>query len=519
MHGGAGAADQHHLSGVPAQDAHRQVGRTGRLLPVHRDSGDGCGRAGHFAWLLLRRGGLARGGDQELLRRVHLQPEQRPRKAQVGLQLERGVAQFEIVPVAQQEAAVLEHPQVAGPVVNRPQGLGLDRSGRKRQHHGANLALVAGIALPGLAADQPRHTKGEQQPVFIEKVQRNQAAALAQVDGPRSRESQRLDGNRERGGLRGLVGESVGQRALPGDAGRFRRIRCIRHIGQLRHPALDQGAGDCAQRRTGHRRQTQARAQPRPCPQQPHCHRYSFSPMGPVLGSDTSIRRLCASTRALANTTTMGQRLMFLGYGACLVAGCLWGTGFYFGRLALNEMSVEHMLLYRFLFASLGMLPVAVVHRSRFRLTGGEARLLLVSAALAVAGQVLLQFHGLARTTVSHASLMVGAMPVLLAAAAALFAGERLDRLGWLALSGSTVGAALIVLGGSRGPAVHGEPTLTGDLMVVASLVTSLAWILLRKKLMQTHSPPVVTAYTILSGTAMLAVWVLGPWLIRSEER
>ena len=205
---------------------------------------------------------------------------------------------------------------------------------------------------------------------------------------------------------------------------------------------------------------------------------------------------------------------MFLGYGACLVAGCLWGTGFYFGRLALNEMSVEHMVLYRFLFASLGMLPVAVVHRSRFRLTGGEARLLLVSAALGVPVQFLLQFHGLARTTVSHASLMVGAMPVLLAAAAALFAGERLDRLGWLALSGSTVGAALIVLGGSRGPAVHGEPTLTGDLMVVASLVTSLAWILLSKKLMQTHSPPVVTAYTILSGTAMLAVWVLGPWLI-----
>jgi len=31
---------------------------------------------------------------------------------------------------------------------------------------------------------------------------------------------------------------------------------------------------------------------------------------------------------------------------------------------------------------------------------------------------------------------------------------------------------------------------------------------------METHSPPVVTAYTILSGTAMLAVWILGPWLI-----
>jgi drug/metabolite transporter (DMT)-like permease len=128
--------------------------------------------------------------------------------------------------------------------------------------------------------------------------------------------------------------------------------------------------------------------------------------------------------------------------------------------------------------------------------------------------QFLIQFHGLALTTVSHASLMVGAMPVLLAAAAAVFAGERLDVFGWLALSGSTVGAALIVLGGNRGPAAQGESSLAGDLLVVASLCTALAWILLSKKLMETHSPPVVTAFTILSGTGMLAVWVLGPWML-----
>jgi drug/metabolite transporter (DMT)-like permease len=31
---------------------------------------------------------------------------------------------------------------------------------------------------------------------------------------------------------------------------------------------------------------------------------------------------------------------------------------------------------------------------------------------------------------------------------------------------------------------------------------------------MQTHSPPVVTSYTILAGTAMLAALILGPWLL-----
>jgi drug/metabolite transporter (DMT)-like permease len=106
---------------------------------------------------------------------------------------------------------------------------------------------------------------------------------------------------------------------------------------------------------------------------------------------------------------------------------------------------------------------------------------------------------------------MVGSMPVLLAAAAAIFAGERLDWVGWLALVGSTIGAALIVLGGHRGRVVAGEPSLIGDLMVVASLCTALAWILLSKKLMKSHSPPVVTAYTILTGTLMLTLCIGTP--------
>ena len=216
-------------------------------------------------------------------------------------------------------------------------------------------------------------------------------------------------------------------------------------------------------------------------------------------------------TNPVANKGQTGQRSALLGYSACAVAGCFWGTGFYFGRLALNEMSVEYMVLYRFLFACLGMLPVALTHR--VRLTWGETGVLLTLALFGIPIQFLIQFHGLALTTVSHASLMVGSMPVLLGVAAALFGGERLDMVGWLSLVGSTIGASLIVLGGHHGPSARGEPSLEGDLLVLFSLCIALAWILLSKKLMRTHSPPVVTAYTILSGTLMLVLWVLGPWL------
>ena len=169
------------------------------------------------------------------------------------------------------------------------------------------------------------------------------------------------------------------------------------------------------------------------------------------------------------------------------------------------------MVLYRFLFACVVMVPVALVHRERFRFA--ELRLLLLSAFFGIPVQFLIQFHGLARTTVSHASLMVGSMPVLLGLAAVLFAGERLDLVGWLALTGSTIGTALVVLGGHHPSSGGSGPTLEGDLLVVFSLCTALAWVLLSKRLMLRHSPVAVTAHTILSGTVMLALWIVGPAL------
>ena len=198
----------------------------------------------------------------------------------------------------------------------------------------------------------------------------------------------------------------------------------------------------------------------------------------------------------------------WLGYGACALAGCLWGTGFYFGKIALREMSVAHMVLYRFLFACVGMLPAAFFSPGRRRWQPAEVRILLLSALLGIPIQFLLQFHGLARTTVSHASLMVGTMPVLLAVAAAIFLGERLDWIGWLALFASTVGVGCIVLGGHPASASGARPTLTGDLLVVVSLAIAICWVLMNKHLMDAHSPLAVSAWSILVGTSMLALWV-----------
>lgn len=192
------------------------------------------------------------------------------------------------------------------------------------------------------------------------------------------------------------------------------------------------------------------------------------------------------------------------GYAACALAGTFWGTGFFFGKVAFSRLSVGHFVLYRFLFACAGILPV--IKRPRF--SQREWKLLLIASFCGIPLQFMIQFNGLKLTTVSHAALMVGAMPVILAVGATLFAHERLDMTGWLALLTSTAGVALIVLSGRRG--VIGSGNLWGDLLVLISLVIALAWVLLNQHLMACgHSPVAVTAWNFLTGTPMLAIWVV----------
>jgi drug/metabolite transporter (DMT)-like permease len=205
-----------------------------------------------------------------------------------------------------------------------------------------------------------------------------------------------------------------------------------------------------------------------------------------------------------ASSAKMSTRALF-GYGACALAGCLWGTGFFFGKVALAEMSVGHMVLYRFLFAC----PPLFFLLRRPGFTRRDWTLLLIASFLGIPVQYLMQFLGLSMTTVSHAALMVGTMPVILAVGASIFAHERLEWTGWLALAGSTAGVSMIVLGGGHRSGTGQGPSLTGDLLIVVSLLIALAWVLLNKHLMQGHSPMAVTAYGLLTGTAMLAVWVV----------
>jgi hypothetical protein len=79
---------------------------------------------------------------------------------------------------------------------------------------------------------------------------------------------------------------------------------------------------------------------------------------------------------------------------------------------------------FPFLCGSIVLWPCLL--RKGIRLRGKDLWLLVLASVIGVPLQFLVQFAGLRLTTVSHASLIVGTLPMLLALSSALFFHERL---------------------------------------------------------------------------------------------
>jgi drug/metabolite transporter (DMT)-like permease len=186
------------------------------------------------------------------------------------------------------------------------------------------------------------------------------------------------------------------------------------------------------------------------------------------------------------------------------LAGSLWGTGFLLGKIAMVEMTVGENVGFRFISGALLLLPILIRRWTSYR--GKDLAMLLLASVIGIPVQFLIQFKGLQLTTVSHASLIVGVLPVLIAVSSALFLHERLRLFEWGVLGLSALGAVFIAVSshGSRDT----QSTTHGDLLVLVSMFAAVAMVLSSKRLIPTHGALPVTAASIILGTISLLIWV-----------
>src|ERR1700733_3218694 len=115
-------------------------------------------------------------------------------------------------------------------------------------------------------------------------------------------------------------------------------------------------------------------------------------------------------------------------------------------------------------------------------------------------GSVIVQNAGIARTSVTHAALLIGVVPVLVAVIAAVWHRTVARPLAWLGFAVSLGGVGLVTAGGGGGGA-----TMLGDGLVLISLLVSATFTVAQARLLPGRDPVAVTAVQFL-GAALGAL-------------
>jgi O-acetylserine/cysteine efflux transporter len=173
---------------------------------------------------------------------------------------------------------------------------------------------------------------------------------------------------------------------------------------------------------------------------------------------------------------------------ALTAAGLLWGTTVPLSKLAMEWLPPGWLTAARFGVAAAILLAVA----RRRGLRRAFTPLVLASGAVGYGGSVLLQNAGIARTSVTQAALLIGAVPVLVAVIAAIWHRTVAAPVAWAGFAVSLAGVALVTRGHGGGA------TLGGDGLVLVSLLLSATFTVAQTRLLAGRDPVSVTAVQFL---------------------
>ncbi len=184
----------------------------------------------------------------------------------------------------------------------------------------------------------------------------------------------------------------------------------------------------------------------------------------------------------------MPIRKNLLPISSLLLSCLLFGLSIILAKLTFGPVTVTYVVFWRFIFASLCLLPSALV--SRVRVQRRDVPRFFLVGLLELPLTYLLQFTGFAHTSATHGAFILGLAPCVYAVAAFFINKEVLRPSRWLIVAVSALGAGLIA--GQSSQASH----WLGDGLILLSLLTSVVSVLLSQRLLERYPPLVTTAYS-----------------------
>ncbi len=161
-----------------------------------------------------------------------------------------------------------------------------------------------------------------------------------------------------------------------------------------------------------------------------------------------------------------------LATGVALVAVVLWSATPLATKVAVIEIDPVATATLRTMFSALLALPLLFFGGLRLPRSATTRRYLVVSSLNGFIVFPLLLTIGVQRTSVGHAALILGTLPVFTGLIAAVLERRMPGRHWWAGCALALAGTAILT-GTRTGPGVAVEATTTGDLLVLASAVAA----------------------------------------------
>jgi O-acetylserine/cysteine efflux transporter len=180
---------------------------------------------------------------------------------------------------------------------------------------------------------------------------------------------------------------------------------------------------------------------------------------------------------------------------ALAAAGVAWGTSVPLSKAALSWLPPGWLVVARFGLAAAVLL--ATVDRAALR--AALRWQVLAWGAAGLGGSVLIQNAGLARTSVTHAALVIGAGPVLVAVIAAAWHHSVARPVAWAGFAISLGGVAVVAAGSGGGASGAGDAMVLLSVLIVATMTVA------QRRLLEGQDPAAVTAVQFL-GAALAAL-------------
>ena len=190
-----------------------------------------------------------------------------------------------------------------------------------------------------------------------------------------------------------------------------------------------------------------------------------------------------------------------------LITVLIWGSTFAANSVSLKGgYSAGHLILVRFIIASIIFIIIALLPSVKFRLPAKEDLLkIFFLGVLGISGYHIFNTTGQETVSAGTAGLLIGSGPIFTTLFAMWFLKEQLGKVGWFGLGFGLLGIVIISIGSGDSFEISSGVIL----IILAAIATSLFFVF-QKPLFQKYSAIELTAYFTWAGTIPFFIFLPG---------